>query len=306
MIRMRTAAMFSVLVAIAAPWGLACGPVGGDPHADQVEGAREDDGRRRDGDGDDEAEVAEEVDLVAADDSAGGDASAPSAAPTPRADGGAGAPDPRCEGFTEILGPSTNTVRHRYPARVRAACIAAMAMCAAGVSDTRKILCSAVAYDGVYYGNGDGGEKAAPFYGFTAPAGGNYGLRPVSWVASNKPGLNATNLLESSGLAAVALLDAYAFSSANLYCSGQFTSQRSPALLERVARADIRPGDILAQSFGCDRSTDLVAIAASPVDPSGYVVVYEAYAWNRSVHFALRSLANFAGWSRFKPAAAGG
>jgi hypothetical protein len=217
---------------------------------------------------------------------------------------------PSCDGYTEILGPSTNTARHVYGSKVKAACLAVHEMCAAGPSDTRKILCAALEYDGVYYGNGYsttyGGSKSVPFYGFSAPKGGNYGLRPADWLAANEPGLNVTNLLECSGLTAVALLRAYAFSSANLYCSGQFTEERNAALFEQLPRASIRPGDFLTKTFGCNSGgSGHVAIAASAVDASGNVIVYETNTWKKPVRFTERSLSYFAGgWSRFRTAAA--
>jgi hypothetical protein len=232
----------------------------------------------------------------------------PTQAPPLPVDAGAKPAGPRadCEGYTEILGPATNTTRQAYSAKVKGVCQTVNAMCATGVSDSRKILCAALEFDGAYYGNGYsttyGGSRAVPIYGFSAPSGGNYGLRPEAWLATNKPGLNAQNLLECSGLTAVALFRAYKFASSSLYCSGQFTAQRNSAIFDAVPRDGIRAGDFLTKTFGCNSSTSgHVAIAASPPDAAGNLVVYETNAWKKPVRFTERNLSYFAGgWARFK------
>ncbi len=219
--------------------------------------------------------------------------------------------DAICKGYVEILGPSTSTVFRPYSDATEGACRALVGTCNAGVDDTRKVLCSALEFAGVYYGNAYstsfGGAKAIPIYGFSAPSDGNYGLRPESWLAGRTSGLDAKNLLECSGLTAVALEKAYGFSDDSLFCSGQFTSQKNPAFFRAVGAGEIRPGDFLTRTLGCNSSdgSGHVAIAASTPSAAGAVLVFETNAWKKPARFSEKTLADFPGaWSRFRPEAA--
>jgi hypothetical protein len=212
-----------------------------------------------------------------------------------------------CTGYKEIGTGPTNILTRAYSARIQTVCADMQRQCAAGVDDTRRILCAAFEFDGVYYGNGYSetyaGAKAIPIYGFNAN-GGNYGLNPSRWLSERQPGLHPKNLLECSGLAAVALYKAYNFSSGNLYCSGQFTERQNPALFDQMSADQIKPGDFLTLSYGCNNGgSGHVAIAASTPDANGNIVVYETNAWKRPVRFTEKNLQRDfpGGWSRFKP-----
>ncbi len=212
-----------------------------------------------------------------------------------------------CTGYKEIGTGPTNILNRTYSAKIQSVCADMQRQCAAGVDDTRRILCAAFEFDGVYYGNGYSetyaGAKAIPIYGFNAN-GGNYGLNPTRWINERQPGLHPKNLLECSGLAAVALYKAYNFSSGSLYCSGQFTERQNPALFDQMTAEQIKPGDFLTLSFGCNNGgSGHVAIAASTPDANGNIIVYETNAWKRPVRFTEKNLQKDfpGGWSRFKP-----
>ena len=212
-----------------------------------------------------------------------------------------------CTGYKEIGTGPTNIINRTYSAKIQSVCTDMQRQCAAGVDDTRRILCAAFEFDGVYYGNGYSetyaGAKAIPIYGFNAN-GGNYGLNPARWLNERQPGLHPKNLLECSGLAAVALYKAYNFSSGRLYCSGQFTERQNPALFDQMTPDQIKPGDFLTLSFGCNNGgSGHVAIAASTPDANGNLVVYETNSWKRPVRFTEKNLQRDfpGGWSRFKP-----
>lgn len=229
--------------------------------------------------------------------------------PAPSTSGGvvSGGGNVDCTGYNEIGNSPTSFIRRVYPAAIQSACQTMKQRCQQGVSDTQSILCSAFEYDGVYYGNGYGtytGSRAIPIYGFSANYG-NYGLQAQRWLAGRQSGsLNRTNLLECSGLTAVALYRAYNFSSSSLHCSGQFTNRQNPGFFDQLTMNQVRAGDFVTKTFGCNSgSGGHVAIAVTTPDASGNFIVYETNTWRRPVRFTQQNInRDFpGGWSRFKP-----
>lgn len=196
-----------------------------------------------------------------------------------------------CSGYTEVTAPTTS-FRVNYSAEIAAACEERAAECASGVTDTRKILCSAFEFDGVYYGNSYGskaGPKAIPLYGFNASSG-NYGIAAESWLANRSEGLSPNNLLECSGLTSVALFKAYNAGSPG--CSGNWTERNRPDMFRQLSPEEIQPGDFLTLTFGCNSGgSGHIAIAASGVDAEGNIIVYETNSWGKPVRFTKKNLA---------------
>ncbi|MCA9346693.1 SGNH/GDSL hydrolase family protein [Candidatus Saccharibacteria bacterium] len=209
-----------------------------------------------------------------------------------------------CDGYTEVLSPDNFNIRS-YSQDIKDNCLKIKQKCLSGVTDTERILCTAMEFDGTFYGNGYGtysGVAANQIYGFTASSS-NYGGAPQSWLQSRSEGLSPNNLLECSGLASVALFKAYNYQGVG--CSGNWTSQQRPDLFEHVNQNEIIPGDFLTISFGCnsDESNPAgghVAIAASSPDASGNIIVYETNTWGKPVRFTSSNLSDYpGGWSRY-------
>lgn len=182
-----------------------------------------------------------------------------------------------------------------YDADVSQVCQEVKQSCETGITTTGKILCEALKYDGVFYGNGYSSQwtngGALGFYGFSENVG-NYGISAQAWLNQRDPsGLNPYNLLECSGLTSVALYDAFGQDGSSIGCSGQYTEQNNPSLFRQVEPSEVLPGDFLTKTFGCNSSTSgHVAIAASTVADDGTIYVYETNSFGKPVRFTKKNL----------------
>lgn len=210
-----------------------------------------------------------------------------------------------CQGYTTYgLTSRGSPTPATYDSSTEAACLSLKNQCqSVGALDTIRILCEAFKYDGVQYGNGYGeysGSKASSVYGFASTSG-NFGIQAESWLKNRSGGLSPNNLLECSGLTSVALYDAFDYDGKNIGCSGNYTERNNPTLFRQLPQNEIKAGDFLTKSFGCNSgSGGHVAIAAGPVDSSGNILVYETNQWGKPTRFNTKSLSYFqGGWSRY-------
>lgn len=210
----------------------------------------------------------------------------------------AGTKSLNCSGYKEVTSPESRVDR-AYSAEIQNTCEEMKTKCQSGVADTERILCSAFEFDGTYYGNSYGaysGANGNEIYGFNVT--GNFGLRAKDWLDNRSEGLSPNNLLECSGLTSVSLFRAYGVDGVG--CSGNWTERANPALFREVTDAEIRPGDFLTKSFGCNSdasnsSGGHVAIAASAPDANGNIIVYETDSWEKPVRFTKKNLSDFPG-----------
>jgi hypothetical protein len=210
-----------------------------------------------------------------------------------------------CQGYTAYsLTSRGSPTPATYDASTEAACLSLKNQCqSVGELDTVRILCEAFKYDGVPYGNSYGkysGSEASSVYGFSSTSG-NFGINAESWQKNRSEGLSPNNLLECSGLTSVALYDAFDYDGKNIGCSGNYTERNNPTLFRQLPQNEIKAGDFLTKSFGCNSASGgHVAIAAGPVDSSGNILVYETNQWGKPTRFNTKSLSYFqGGWSRY-------
>jgi hypothetical protein len=192
-----------------------------------------------------------------------------------------------------------------YSPSITLECLQLQQQCqSVAAGDTIKILCEAFKYDGVLYGNNYGslsGTKANGIYGFTAPTGNDFGIDSQRWIANRTEGLSPNNLLECSGLTTVALFDAFGYEG-YIGCSGDHTQRSHPDLFRETPLGEVRAGDFLTKTFGCNSNTGgHIAIAAGPAKSDGTILVYETNEWGKSARFNVRQLSYFSdgGKSRY-------
>lgn len=211
--------------------------------------------------------------------------------------------DLSCDGYNKITskpavivnGVPTNKTQVSYGEVIRSACATRKAECLAGVSGTNKILCSAFEFSDVYYGSNTLIESGKEAYGFTVETNANRG--PAEWLSTRKPGLNPYNVLECSALTSVAIYKAFNYSLTNT-CSGSYSQGARPDLFKEIPIGEIRPGDFLSTTKGCNVGPDAVAgshlaIAASTVDSNNRVVIYETSGHGKTTHFRVEDMSYF-------------
>jgi len=201
-----------------------------------------------------------------------------------------------CSGYNKVGGSGNSVTKQDYNSEIQQNCQEIKQRCENGsVENTERILCEALKYDGVLYGNSyserwsNGSVRAT--YGFNTNVG-NFGIQAQAWQSQRNPeGLNPNNLLECSGLTSVALYDAFGFDGANVGCSGNYTQRNNPSIFRQLEPSEVRPGDLLTLTFSCNSDTSgHVAIAASGVDENGNIIVYETNSWGNPVRFTQKNL----------------
>lgn len=205
-----------------------------------------------------------------------------------------------CEGYTRIASPPavlsngypTNTQITAYNQTVKNVCNTVKQQCLAGVADTTKILCSALEFHDSWYGNTyttiAGVLSTQYWYGI--PSINAAAQDPAGWYSERTLGVNKTNLIDCSGLTAVAVYRAYGYGS-SIGCSGNWGQSSKPNLFKNVSWEEIKPGDFLTYSKSCNSETGKghIAIAASTVGPDGSFVVFQQNSTGTMANFKLTS-----------------